>query len=172
MLQYLLQKLISEELYAALFYEAAANMLLCKGFKSEAKEYRDIAREELEHVEELTELVYKFNLQADFTITDTRNVSTTNWKTVEDLVNFAIVLEQEAINSYIDAISKVDPINTSVIEVFNHILEEEREHKIDFEQMKSDFIKGDIRDFKCSIQSGSSCNTSQALVHFIKNYFI
>lgn len=172
MLQYLFQKLISEELYAALFYEAAANMLLCKGFKSESKEYRDIAREELEHVEELTELVYKFGTQIDFEIMDSRGVSTTNWKTVEEIVNFAILLEQEAINSYNDAISKVDPLNKEVITVFNHILKEEKEHKLDFEQIKSDFIKGDIRDFKCSLLPGTQCNTSQTLVNLIKTYLI
>lgn len=170
MLQYLLQKLISEELYAALFYESAANMLLCKGFKSESKEYRDIAREELEHVEELTELVYKYNLQADFVIVDSRSVSTTNWRTVEDIVNFAILLEQEAIDSYNDAISKVD--DHVILKVLKHILKEEQEHKLDFEQMKSDFIKGDIRDFKCNITSGTNCNTSKELVQLLKTYFI
>ena len=167
MLQYLFQKLVSEELFAALFYEAAANMLLCKGFKSEAKKYRDIAREELEHVEELTEVAYKYGFQLEFTILDSRVISTNSWKTVESLVSFAIKLEQEAINSYNSALTKV--FEEDNIKVLEHILKEEKEHKIDFEEMYNDFLKGDIKDFKCNITPGHY-NAANTLAHILKGY--
>jgi rubrerythrin len=167
MLQYLFQKLVSEELFAALFYEAAANMLLCKGFKTESKKYRDIAREELEHVEELTEVAYKYGFPLEFAILDNRVISTNSWKTVESIVSFAINLEQEAIDSYTSALSKV--FEEDNIKVLEHILKEEKEHKIDFEEMYKDFLKGDIKDFKCNITSGYY-NVSNTLAHVLKGY--
>jgi hypothetical protein len=194
----LLQKLISEEMFASLAYEAVSNIIkarleiggksankndikICKNAVSNSMKYfdeesaisqlskefaidltkhgdgdsdsdenktideliRDVSREELEHVEELTELAMKFEMPVNFEVVDPRKITSSSWKTVDDAARFISDLEIEAITSYQDAIRTLNGANDEFTKLFEHILDEEKEHFVKFELLYRTLIDSD-----------------------------
>lgn len=147
----LLQKLVSEELFASMTYECVANVFEIHDLESDAKMIRVVSREELEHVKELMELADIFNVKISMEITDTRNISNKSFKKEINAVDFIHALENEAIASYDRAIAYVSarmpdhlPEKEKVLEMFNHIKEEEEEHDEKFGEMLEKCIKNDM----------------------------
>lgn len=157
MLSRIFQTLIGEELFASLVYEAIANILLTKGLTDYSKKTRDISREELEHVQELTELAIKNNIVLDYKPDYLQDVKTNSWETNLDAISYAVDLEQIAIDSYkekIDLIKKsgIKSVPT-IVDMLQHILDEEIEHKGIFAEIKIHLIPQDFEAIRHQVST-------------------
>lgn len=130
----LLQKLISEEIHASASYEAIANIFKSKGLDEEADEIKRISAEELEHVEELTELANSINVKVWFKPIEDVEISNHSFKTSLEANTHALDLEIDAVNSYEDALDYLkhyanEDFYDGFKKMFEHIYEEEVEHE-------------------------------------------
>ena len=131
-------------------YECVANVFEIHDLESDAKKIREVSREELEHVKELMELAELFNVKITMEITDNRDISNKSFKKEINAIDFIHALEAEAIASYDGAIAYVVarmpehlPEKKKVLEMFQHIKEEEEEHDKEFGEMLEKCINGD-----------------------------
>lgn len=130
----LLQKLISEEIHASASYEAIANIFKSKGLDEEADEIKRISSEELEHVEELTELADSINVKVWFKPIEDVEISNRSFKTSLEANTHALDLEIDAVNSYEEALEYLkqyanEDFYDGFKKMFEHIYEEEVEHE-------------------------------------------
>lgn len=130
----LLQKLISEEIHASASYEAIANIFKSKGLDEEADEIKRISAEELEHVEELTELADSINVKVWFKPIEDVEISNRSFKTSLEANTHALDLEIDAVNSYEKALNYLkhyanEGFYDGFKKMFEHIYEEEVEHE-------------------------------------------
>lgn len=130
----LLQKLISEEIHASASYEAIANIFKSKGLDEEADEIKKISAEELEHVEELTELANLINVKVWFKPIEDVEISNHSFKTSLEANTHALDLEIDAVNSYEEALEYLKQYAKKDFydgfkKMFEHIYEEEVEHE-------------------------------------------
>lgn len=136
MLRKILQKLVYEELHANLVYNSIGMIFKNCGLETAAKESLKIAEEELEHVEELSDLAKSLNIGLEYVIVDARFISTETFQTSDKALEFLKALEVEAVQSYehaLDQVIMIYPELKQVTKLFKHILEEEKEHFKKFE---------------------------------------
>lgn len=136
MLQKILQKLVYEELHANLIYNSIGMIFKTCGLKTAAEESFNIAEEELEHVEELSEMAKSLNIGLEYVIVDARLISTETFQNSDQALQFLKALELEAVQSYEDATDQaimIYPELKQLPKLFKHILEEEKEHFKKFE---------------------------------------
>ncbi len=123
-------KLYSDEYEAIISYTMFADWLKNKRIFKLVKLFDDIKKDEMEHVQEL------YKRASDMGISVERKLERPiiDINSIEDIFKKSIELEQVAIDGYNSAIA-VAQLNKDFVseQLFKHILEEETDHQVDFD---------------------------------------
>lgn len=135
------EKLISEELLAYEQYKLFARWYKFNNYKRLISSLENTAKDEEEHIDELIDMAWKRNIDIkiflpnDLKLKDNCESIESSGLTPDNIISKVVILEDAAIESYREAIELLkqdkEP-DEVVIQLFKHILEEEENHKRNF----------------------------------------
>ena len=145
-----LNKLLGDELIAHLQYAIAAKVVVGTDYDACAAEFDQHSKEELEHFNTILDLMVQRHLKVNSDlltlIKDAKSgYENMNFTSSNDLVNFQIKAEKNAIEAYREFLSlleKAEKKDYALIRNIKSILDDEIEHRTDLEKISSSINDG------------------------------